>query len=456
MGRWAIGSSARRSRPRVDGVNTHAVRNRPPADLGRAPPGRARPAVRPVRAPGLLAEQPSRRDAVPGEIGPTPGSLGPAPVATGLILPLRVSPGALAQTAQECAAYADWLGHDWEPVAALLEFAIEAGLLDESRVAAALDLADAGDARAIYGLTGEAQEALGRRLSASVGADALDSGAVLSVSAVSMPVYADGKPDRESPCIAIEALATVLECRVPLFDMPEELANACYRACLMIEARLRVGVTAGWELDAASWMLMERQDCFEALADEVVALPQAFHEACLLDTAEGYGLFDAGTESVWDAEQLLDHLRAITHAQERLRVLRERVGQVCTWDGDIGQLRDQAVDLQAQFVDTAWAPWAGWVETVCRRILAAAGRESLDNAQLAEDCHGLEVVLRIDIGLPWHREAAADMEDQVQQTGEAIGAFFEWRPGRAAGILDALHDIADVCGLILAAPQLEE
>jgi hypothetical protein len=445
-------------------VNTNAtVRNRPPAGLGRAPqvrarPGgvRARPAKRSVRAPGPLAAGPGRRDAASGEIRPTPGGLGPTSVAASLILPLQVSPGSLDQTAQECAAYADWLGHAWENVAALLEFTVEAGLLDKARVAAALDLADAGDTRAIYGLTGEAQEALGQHLSAAVSADALDSDAVLSVSAATLPIYEDGEADRETPCIAVEAQATILECRVPLFDMPEEVANACYRACRVIETRFRVGVTAWWDLDSASWMLIERQDCFEALADEVVASPQAFHQACLVEAADGCGLLDDGTESVGAANQLLDHLRSIRDAQERLRGLRERVGQVWTWDDDIGQLRGQAVELQVQFAGTAWAPWAGWVETVCQRVLAAAERQPLDKAQVAEDFHGLSVVLRIDIGLPWHREATADMEDQVAQTGEAIGAFFEWTPGRAAGILDALHDIADVCGLILATPQLED
>ena len=118
-----------------------------------------------------LATPPDPSDPQPRRPRPPTGRVRPQGAAAGLsplAFPLRAAADTFRGEADARRADADWLERDWQRVAGLLEFTLEAGLVDGRAMAAALDANDGGDARPLYGLAAAALQAIGDQLNAQV------------------------------------------------------------------------------------------------------------------------------------------------------------------------------------------------------------------------------------------------------------------------------------------------
>jgi hypothetical protein len=377
---------------------------------------------------------------------------GVAPGLSQLAFPLRAAPSTFHGETDTRRAYADWLEHDWQQVAGLLEFTLEAGLVDGRAVAVALDANDGGDARPLYRLAAAALQAIGDHLNTQV-ADLVDP-ARRPALLIGVEGWQEGERDG---VIHIVGEGTALVCnRLPLLALHPDLASLCYRACILMSQTLGIDLTRGWQPDLF-WTVEERLDAFLALPAAVRSDPDAFHAACV-EESQAYGLLAWGSESVADAADLATELtswldmrnrwQAFVNRQQRCRPL--AVVQVETKAARLAAYLERA---GAHPLDLAWARW---VQLVCARLQVAAGRSPAAPAEEDEGAWALDWLIQLDPGLPWFEDALQDTLDQAAQAGERMMASYPFAVGGARSILDALTNAATAMALILAAPSADE
>ncbi|AUB85138.1 hypothetical protein [Candidatus Thiodictyon syntrophicum] len=367
-----------------------------------------------------------------------------------LAFPLRAAPGTFHGETDARRAYADWLEHDWQAVAGLLEFTLEAGLVDGEAVAVALDANDGGDARPLYGLATTALRAIGDYLNAQV-ADLVDPAL--------HPALLIGMEGREEGDGAIHLVGegAALVCnRLPFLTLHPDLARLCYRVCILMSQTLGIDITRGWQPDLF-WTVEERLDAFLAVPAAVRNDPDAFHTACVEESQE-CGLLAWGTESVADAVDLAAELASWVDVRDRWQAFvkrqhRRRPLTVAQVDAKAARLVAYLERGDAHPVDLAWARW---LRLVCARLRAAVGRSPAAPTAEDEGAWALDWLIQLDPGLPWFGDALQDTLDQVAQTGERMIASYPFVAGGARSILDALTNAATAMGLILAAPSCAE
>ncbi|WP_295390961.1 hypothetical protein [uncultured Thiodictyon sp.] len=397
-----------------------------------------------------LATAPDRSGPQPRRPGSAAWPVRPPGVAAGLsplAFPLRAAPGTFHGETDTRRAYADWLEHDWQEVAGLLEFTLETGLVDGNAVAVALDANDGGDARPLYRLASTALEAIGDHLNAQV-ADLVDPAL--------RPALLIGVEGRDG-AIHLVGEGTALVChRLPLLTLHPDLASLCYRVCILMRETLGIDSTRGWQPDLF-WSVEERLDAFLAVPAAVRNDPAAFHAACI-DEAQECGWLERGTESVADAADLAAELASWLDARNRWEAFvkrqdRRRPLTVAQVDAKAARL---AADLERAAAHPVDLAWARWVQLVCARLQVAAGRSPAVPTPEDEGAWALDWLIQLDPGLPWFEDALQDTLDQAAQAGERMLASYPVAAGGARSILDALTNAATAMALILAAPSGDE
>ena len=402
-----------------------------------------------------LATPPDQSDPQPRRARPPTGWVRPQGAAAGLsplAFPLRIAADTFHGEGDARRAYADWLERDWQRVAGLLEFTLEAGLVDGRAIAVALDANDGGDARPLYGLAATALQAIGDQLNAQV-ADLVDP-ALHPALLIGVERWEEG--DRAGVIHIVGEGTALVSTRLPLLTLPPDLARLCYRACILMRQTLGIDVTRGWQPDLF-WTVAERLDAFLAVPEAVRQDPAAFHTACI-DESCACGWLERGAASVADAADLATELASWVDLRTRWEafVKRQQRRRPLT----VAQVEATAARLVAS-LEHADAPpahlaWARWVRLVCARLRVAAGRAPAVPMPEDEGEWALDWLIQLDPGLPWFADALQDTLDQAAQTGERMSASFPYAAGGARSILDALANAVTAMGLILAAPSGDE
>ena len=404
---------------------------------------RAQSYSRLATAPDRSGPQPRRPGSAAWPVRPPGAAAGLSPLA----FPLRAAPGAFHGETDTRRAYADWLERDWQEVAGLLEFTLEAGLVDGMAAAVALDANDGGDARPLYRLASTALQAIGDHLNAQV-ADLVDPAL--------RPALLIGVEGRDG-AIHLVGEGTALVCnRLPLLTLHPDLASLCYRVCILMRETLGIDSTRGWQPDLF-WSVEERLDAFLAVPAAVRNDPAAFHAACIDEAQEG-GWLERGTESAADALDLATELASWLDARNRWQAFVKRQDRcrpltVAQVEAKAARLAADLERADAHPVDLAWARW---VQLVCARLKVAAGRSPAAPTPEDEGAWALDWLIQLDPGLPWFEDALQDTLDQAAQAGERMLASYPFAAGGARSILDALTNAATAMPLILAAPSGDE
>ena len=391
----------------------------------------------------------------------------PAHRTVALAAPVSVCPDAFRLLGRRQGAYLAWLDSDWEKVGAMLDFALEVGLIDEAEIDAALrDLEIADDAEPTYRLTEKAYGLLGAHLSERaerLGCDAPQP----AFSAGSVDVYG-------SPGIALDG-SMMIASSLPRSRLRADVARLCLNACGVLDRTLGVSTRVLWDIDGAQdFYLIERMCAFKDMTVEETSSAALFLDACTR-RAESDGVFEDVT-TLEDAAEVLEWYEqaqlatlwmeacrradtgGLTEAEleaEALPVIGSQSWNA--WNALTAEELDaEALALRATLApeseDRAWLDWVREVARVC------ADRPEIATGLMVEpdETWPVTYLIQIDPELPWWERCAEATWEHSMNASEPFVSIFEWAPGRGLQILQALEGIVDAAALVWCAPDAND